>query len=179
MIKKWKQLAHGELCELCGDRAAMAPRPVDPSRRRLDGDVHWTNHDHLKAPSLETITRQSVGQWLNVVLHRRDGVGLHQVWFERVTKVIRIAGKVLVAFWKRCARATLGGVRIRDRRRRLCGAQDPAACADSQRGFLHAALNDDWCFEVVLGGRMMRLNGADRQSPHIGSRLPVRKRGLS
>jgi hypothetical protein len=29
--------------------------------------------------------------------------------------------------------------------------------------FLHAALNDDWCFEVVLGGGMMRLNGADRQ----------------
>ena len=58
MIKKWKQLAHGESCELCGGEAAMAPRPVDPSRRRLDGDVHWTNHDHLQAPSLETITRQ-------------------------------------------------------------------------------------------------------------------------
>jgi hypothetical protein len=40
------------------------------------------------------------------VLHRSYGVGLHQVWFEKVTKVSREAGNVLVAFWKRCAGAT-------------------------------------------------------------------------
>ena len=55
--------------------------------RRPCGSIDRTNHGH--------------------VLHRRDGVGQHQVWFEKVTKVSRIPGKVLVAFWKRCGDATL------------------------------------------------------------------------
>jgi hypothetical protein len=49
------------------------------------------------------------------VLHRSYGVGLHQVWLEKVTKVSRIAGKVLVAFWKRCAGATPPYLEIRGR----------------------------------------------------------------
>jgi hypothetical protein len=109
MIKKWKQLAHCELCELAVVGRQWRPGRTPKQAPPEVGDVDWTNHDHLKAPSLETITRQSVNQGSKVVLRRRDGVGLHQVWFERVTKVSRIAGKVLVAFWKRCVRATLLG----------------------------------------------------------------------
>ena len=41
------------------------------------------------------------------LLHRSYGVKRRQVWLLGVTKVSRIQVKVLVAFWKRCADATL------------------------------------------------------------------------
>jgi len=71
---------------------------------------------------------RSVNVQAGFVLHRSYGVGLHQVWLEKVTKVSRIGGKVLVAFWKRCAGATLPCLTIRGRQQSV-----PLLCKRSKR----------------------------------------------